>query len=62
MDYKCSICGENVGDELLVFIDHTDDHIMDAIKSKHPEWVKENGVCSACEEYYRTQLKGSNSD
>ena len=58
MDYTCSLCGENVGNELLAFIDHTDQHVIDQIKAKHPEWAQDNGLCKKCEEYYRAQLKG----
>lgn len=58
MEYKCSICGENVGKDLLSFIDHTDNHVIDEIKKGHPEWVAEDGVCQPCLEYYKKQLKG----
>jgi len=57
MEYTCSICGDKVGKELLLFIDHTESHIVDEIKAKHPEW-DEGGVCKKCIEYYRKQIGG----
>jgi len=58
MEYTCSICKEKVQDDLLVYIKHTETHIIDEIKSKHPEWQDTEGVCRRCEDYYREQLKG----
>lgn len=43
---------------LTLFLDHTEQHIIDQIKQEHPEWVEEDGICSPCAEYYRKQLKG----
>jgi len=59
MEYKCSVCGENIGQELLVFIDHTDQHIINVIKTKHPEWAEDDGMCKKCVDYYRKQIKGT---
>ncbi len=58
MEYKCSVCQEKVEGDLLLYINHTESHIIEHIKSKHPDWAEENGLCSKCEEYYRKQLKG----
>ena len=59
MEYKCSICSEEVGGDLLVFIDHTEKHIMDEIKLNHPDWVENDGVCQKCIDYYKGQMKGN---
>ena len=58
MEYKCSICGEKVKGDVVTLTDHTDDHIMDVIKEKHPDWTEEGGLCQKCVDYYREQLKG----
>ena len=58
MEYKCSLCSEKVDGDLLVFVDHTEKHIIDEIKVKHPEWADEDGVCKPCVEYFRSQIKG----
>ncbi len=58
MDYKCGVCGEVVKDDLRVFMNHTEDHIVEIIKQAHPEWVEENGMCHKCLDYYKLQMKG----
>ena len=59
MEYTCSTCGENVGKELVTFIDHTEGHIIDVIKAKHPEWQQADGLCKKCEDYFRQQMEGN---
>jgi len=61
MAYQCSICGETVEGDLLVFKDHTEKHIVDVIKAKYPEWVEKDGVCRKCLDYYREQVRGDSS-
>lgn len=61
MEYKCGICGEHMGRDLLVYINHTQQHIINEIQSKHPDWIEKNGVCNKCLEYYRGQMQGKPS-
>jgi len=56
--YHCSVCGKAVSNDLKILIQHTEEHIVDIIKKKHPEWIEKDGVCQKCVEYYRKQLKG----
>ena len=58
MEYICDLCGKNIKGDSLVFIDHSEQHIVDIIKSKHPEWIETDGICQKCFEYYRKQLRG----
>ncbi len=58
MEYKCSICSEEIDGDLLVYIDHTEQHIMDEIKLNHPDWIGKDGICQKCVDYYKGQLKG----
>lgn len=44
--------------DLVRFLDHTNSHVIERIKSSHPEWAAENGVCEKCEEYYKLELQG----
>lgn len=46
---------------LILFLDHTEKHIIDRIKEAHPEWVAQDGVCKPCAQYYRSQLSGESS-
>ena len=59
MDYQCSACGQVVKGDLLVYVDHTEKHIVDLLKHDHPDWVETNGVCQKCIDYYKAELKGS---
>ena len=59
MEYKCSTCSEKVDGDLLVYIDHTEQHIMDEIKVSHPEWEETDGICQKCVDYYKGQMKGT---
>jgi len=61
MAYQCSVCQQTVQDDLLVYIAHTEKHIMDEIKANHPEWAEKDGVCQKCVDYYRGQMKGNSS-
>ena len=58
MEYQCSVCGKTVGGDLLVYVDHTEAHIVDVIKQNHPDWVETNGLCQRCLDYYKGELKG----
>jgi len=42
--------------ELRVIIPHTEEHIMEVITRKHPDWVKKDGVCKRCHDYYKDAL------
>ncbi len=53
------MCGRQIERNLVVFLDHTDQHIIDKIKELHPEWVEADGICKPCAEYYRKELTGS---
>jgi len=58
MIYTCPVCEEKIERELPVFMDHTERHIVDEIKKKHPEWVGGDGICKKCLEYYKNSIKG----
>jgi hypothetical protein len=58
MEYKCSICGDKIDGDLKLFVDHTETHVVDAIKERHPDWVEKDGVCLKCLDYYKKEIKG----
>lgn len=43
--YTCPTCGETVERDLLVFLQHTDKHVIDAMKKERPDWVEDDGTC-----------------
>ena len=45
--------------DLVLFLDHTNQHVINQIKLSHPEWVAENGACKPCSAYYETQISGA---
>lgn len=59
MEYMCDICGEKIMGNSGEYIDHTEGHIMEIIKNKHPDWQEKDGMCKKCYDYYKEQLKGS---
>ncbi|MDV2479648.1 MAG: hypothetical protein RX317_05330 [bacterium] len=54
--YTCPTCGDAIERDLLVFLRHTDQHIIEALKELHPESVDPNGECTTVLDFYRTQL------
>jgi len=58
MNYRCPLCGREIARNLVLFLSHGEQHIIDQIKEEHPEWVEADGVCRPCAEYYRKQLSG----
>ena len=55
-DFICPTCGQRMQRELTIIIPHTEEHIMDVITKKHPNWVEADGICKKCYEYYKSQL------
>ena len=60
--YQCPMCGRNMDRNLILFLDHTNQHVIDQIKKKYPEWVAEDGICKPCADYYTLQLQGELSE
>ena len=54
--YKCPVCSEEMTRDVSAFLDHTDQHTFDVVRSKHPEWIARDGSCTRCGEYYEEQL------
>lgn len=59
-NYQCPLCGNTMARDLVLFLDHTNQHVIDKIKQSHPEWIAENGACKPCVDYYQTQISGEN--
>jgi len=59
MEYQCSACGVKVSGDMLIYRDHMNKHIIDLIKTDHPNWVEQDGICKKCVEYYESELRGS---
>lgn len=60
--YQCPLCSRKMERNLILFLDHTHQHVIDRIKDAHPEWVASDGICKPCEDYYRGQLDGSSQE
>ena len=59
MQFVCPVCGKIISRELTVIISHAEEHVVEEIKKKHPEWAESGGVCKRCYEYYKDQLHRS---
>ena len=60
-EYKCPLCGRKVVRDLALFLEHTNQHVIDKIKSNHPEWIESDGACAPCVDYYKKALSGDPS-
>ncbi|MFC1699760.1 hypothetical protein ACFL1I_07390 [Candidatus Omnitrophota bacterium] len=56
MDFLCPTCNQTMSYELKMVLEHTDRHIVEAIKKKHPHWVEQDGLCEKCYQHYRSQI------
>lgn len=56
-EYTCPVCGKKMARDLIPFLDHTNQHIIEKIKEKHPDWVSSDGVCDKCHEHLTKSLK-----
>jgi len=57
MRYICPVCNRSMERDLLVFLSHTEGHIVDEIKKSHPSWVGSDGICRKCHDFYRKQIQ-----
>lgn len=48
-----------VDGDVVTYVEHTEKHIIEAIKVRHPEWAQKGGLCPKCVEYYKDQIRGS---
>jgi len=60
--YKCPLCGKEVERDVTLFLDHSNEHVIDAIKKDHPDWVESDGTCQPCADYFEKQLSGEIGD
>lgn len=56
MDYVCPTCGKRLPRDLKHIIPHTEQHIVDAIKNKHPKWADPDGTCKKCYDFYKSEM------
>ena len=56
--YVCPTCGEKMERDLLLFIRHTDAHVVEELKKKNPKWITDDGYCPKCLEHYKASLRG----
>ncbi|MFQ5792228.1 MAG: hypothetical protein ACE5JI_17300 [Acidobacteriota bacterium] len=54
--YTCAVCNAEMERDLLVFLRHTDQHILEALKDHRPEWADSDADGSHVLELYRSQL------
>ena len=53
MKKQCPICQHTVEEDTIRICQEAQDWIIDAIRHQHPDWVKSDGTCSKCLDYYR---------
>lgn len=40
----------------MVFLKHTDHHIIETILKEHPKWAHQDGICQECLDYYKKNI------
>lgn len=55
--YTCPTCGEKMERDLLLFIEHTDQHVVEEIKKRHPSWITKDGFCPQCLDYFKKAIR-----
>ncbi|MFH1868958.1 MAG: hypothetical protein ABH843_08315 [Candidatus Omnitrophota bacterium] len=56
MEFVCPTCEIKIPRDLSVIIPHTEGHIVELIRKRHPEWAEKDGICKKCYVYYKKQL------
>ncbi|MFH1655039.1 MAG: hypothetical protein ABH954_00300 [Candidatus Omnitrophota bacterium] len=56
MKFVCPTCNREMSNDLMVVIPHTENHIVDEVKKKNPQWVESDGICKKCYDYYKNEL------
>ena len=54
--YVCPVCKEALAHDLMVFLKHTDHHIIEVVLKEHPHWGHADGICKECLDYYKKTL------
>ncbi|MBI3307342.1 MAG: hypothetical protein HYZ84_06040 [Candidatus Omnitrophica bacterium] len=60
--YVCPMCGRTMERDIILFLKHTDTHVIERIQQANPKWETKDGICEPCVEYYRSQIAGSESN
>ena len=55
-NYICPICKKEMEHDLMVFLKHTDHHIIEVVLREHPQWAHQNGICQECLDYYKKSM------
>lgn len=55
-NYICPVCKEALEHDLMVFLKHTDHHIIEVVLKEHPKWGHQDGICKECLEYYKKSM------
>ena len=55
-NYVCPVCKEEMEHDLMVFLKHTDHHIIEVILKEHPKWARGDGICRECLDYLKKSI------
>ncbi len=55
-EFTCPLCGKKIEREIKDILKHQDEHVVDKIKQKHPDWSESDGLCQKCYDYYKKQI------
>lgn len=49
----CPVCKKEFDEHIIDVCEESYKFIIDRIKKEHPDWVKKDGACPKCVEYYK---------
>ena len=52
--YTCPVCGEQMAHDMIRFLSHVKQEIIQNIKKKRPDWTPEQGICPDCKSHYES--------
>ena len=58
--YTCPVCKHKITGDIVNFLDHTKEEMVDILKQKYPDWNEGMGLCPKCKEKFETWFDQDN--
>jgi hypothetical protein len=52
----CPLCHKELEKEDFSYHSEIEEVLLDLIRKNHPQWVRQDGACPRCVEYYRAMF------
>ncbi len=61
-EYQCPVCSQKIPKDLVLFLEHGKQHVINSIRKAHPEWVDQEGVCAKCADHYEEAMQAGTAE